>query len=491
MKSLETLKSARVFYYFQEISKIPHISYHEKLLSDYCVNFALEHSLAYEQDSMGNVLIIKEASPGYEDVPAIILQGHLDMVGAKLPSCPIDMEKEAISLRREGDYIYANGTTLGGDDGVAIAYALAILESNTICHPRLEVVLTVCEEVGLLGASAMDLSTCQARRLINIDSEVEGILTAGCAGGRRALCSIPMKRLTESKPQILCEITLSNLLGGHSGMEIDKGRANANILMGRVLLYLRNNLPYGLVSLSGGIKENVIPNNATAQILIAESDRDTLEKCFTELQHILSTEYAGSDPNIRLNITFSETATIADASHSAKTALTDESLEKVLTALNQAPNGVQSMSCDLPGLVETSLNMGVVTLTDDELQIRFSIRSCVTTAKEYIADKIVQLTAYLGGTTEFMGDYPAWAYNRTSPLRDTCIDIYRKMYGKEPKIDIIHAGLECGILSSKIEGLDCISFGPNLYDIHSPNEHMSISSIERVWEYLLSVLEVQ
>lgn len=505
MKNLEILKSARVFYYFQEISKIPHISYHEKTLSDYCVNFAREHGLAYEQDTMGNVLIIKEASKGYEEAPPVILQGHLDMVGDKLPSCAIDMEKEAISLRREGDFIYANGTTLGGDDGVAISYALAILESDTICHPRLEVVLTVCEEVGLLGASAMDLSSCKAHRLINVDSEVEGILTAGCAGGKRALCRIPVEHTSFNKPacnndacnssadditthsnvdptNVLCEITLTGLLGGHSGMEINNGRANANALMGRVLLNLKKKLPYGLVSLNGGVKENVIPNTAAVQILIAESDRPAFENYLHELQTVLSAEYAGSDPDIRI------VASLSHASQTVMTVLSDTSLETVITALSLAPCGVQSMSADLPELVETSLNMGVATLTENELQLRFSIRSSVSSAKEYIADKLTQLTMQLGGTTEFMGDYPAWAYNRTSPLRDTCVEIYREMYGKEPKIDIIHAGLECGILSSKIEGLDCISFGPNLYDIHSPNEHMSISSVDRVWEYLLKVL---
>lgn len=495
MKILETLKSARIFYYFQEISKIPHISYHEKALSDYCVNFAKEHRLYWEQDDMGNVLIIKEASEGYENVPGVILQGHLDMVGDKLPSCDIDLETEAISLRREGDFIYANGTTLGGDDGVAIAYALAILESDTICHPRLEVVLTVCEEVGLLGASAIDLSSCQARKLINIDSEIEGILTAGCAGGRRALCRIPVEYVLSENvsSHMLCQITLNGLLGGHSGTEINKGRANANALMGRLLMYLNNCMSYGLVSLTGGVKENVIPNTATAEILVSESDKHSLETCLHNLQAILSTEFAGSDPDIQIAIAFPDsTQKIASADISSiPSVLTDASLEKVITALTLAPCGVQSMSADLPGLVETSLNLGVVTLTTEALQLRFSIRSSVTTAKEYIADKIAQLTSYLGGTTEFMGDYPAWTYNRTSPLRDTCVEIYRKMYGEAPQIDIIHAGLECGILSSKIQGLDCISFGPNLYDIHSPNEHMSISSVDRVWEYLLAVLAVR
>lgn len=494
MKIFETLKSARVFFYFEEISKIPHISHHEKALSDYCVNFAGLHGLYCEQDSMGNVLIIKEASDGYEEVPPVILQGHLDMVGAKLPTCPLDLEKEAISLLMKGDYIYADGTTLGGDNGVAIAYALAILESDTIRHPRLEVIFTVCEEVGLLGASAMELSSCKARRLINLDSEQEGILTVGCAGGRRALCTIPVTRMTGSGDafakdsftcrNFLCHITVEGLLGGHSGTEIHKGRANAIVVLGRILLYLENRLYYGLVSLNGGNKENVIPDTASAHILVEEKDRTALKSCLEQLQEILLAEYATSDSGIRIRTGF-------ETPSSLTAPLTPASLKKVLTALTLAPCGVQSMSADLPGLVETSLNMGVATLTDTELLLRFSIRSSVTTAKEYIADKLSLLTVWLDGTIEFVGDYPAWPYQRISPLRDTCVKIYEKMYGNTPRIDIIHAGLECGILSAKIEGLDCISFGPDLYDIHSPNEHMSISSVDRVWEYLLAVLAVK
>jgi len=487
MTSLETLNSARVFYYFTEICNIPHISYHEKALSDYCVRFAEAHNLVYEQDPMGNLLIIKEATAGYENEPAVMIQGHLDMVGDKLPSLSIDLEKEPVTLRKEGDFIYANGTTLGGDNGVAVAYALAILESDNIAHPRLEVVLTVCEEVGLLGASAMDLSSCQARKLINVDSEIEGILTAGCAGGRRALCHIPLERIScdnANIDKILYSLTLTGLLGGHSGTEINKGRANANTLMGRILLYLNNQLPYGLLSLDGGVKENVIPNTASAQILVEKETCSVLETCLNKLQKIFSDEYAGSDPDVRIEASHAP----MDISANPLQALTDDSLHKVITALTLAPCGVQSMSADLPELVETSLNLGVITMTDHELQLRFSLRSSVTTAKEFLSDKIAHLASYLGGTTEFAGDYPAWSYNRISPLRDICSKIYEEMYGEKPQIDIIHAGLECGILSSKIEGLDCISFGPNLYDIHSPNEHMSISSVDRVWDYLLRVL---
>lgn len=268
MRVLEGLEPVSVFYFFEEICKIPHISYHEQALSDYCVAFAKERKLFYQQDELGNVLIIKEATSGYEKEPAMILQGHLDMVGEKVPGCELDLEKDPIRIRVDGDYICAEGTTLGGDDGIAVAYALAVLDAKDIPHPRLEVVLTVSEEVGLLGATGMDLSLCQGKRLINVDSEVEGVLTAGCAGGVRVNSQIPVSR--ETKKGLVCELFLEGLKGGHSGMEIDKGRANANVLLGRFLLLLKEKMSYGLLEMKGGAKENVIPKDGGAVLLVED-----------------------------------------------------------------------------------------------------------------------------------------------------------------------------------------------------------------------------
>ena len=479
MKVLKDLQPANVFAYFEEICSIPHTSFHEKELSDYCVNFAKEHGFYYEQDDLGNVIIIKEATEGYENVSPIMIQGHLDMVGDKTADCPLDLEKDGLILKIEGDYLTADGTTLGGDDGIAIAYALAVLDSKDIPHPRLEAVFTVGEEVGLLGAAAIDLSCCQAKRLLNIDSELEGVLTAGCAGGRRTTSTIPVVHHTMSGR--VYHLALTDLLGGHSGMEIHKGRANANVLMGRFLLYLKNRLSYGLLTVNGGVKENVIPNKSEADIVIDASSENMLLQIVTDFQKIISTEYAAADPDIKLLCTSS-----ADEQEVA--VLDEVSLNKVLTAINTVPNGVQSMSMDLPGLVETSLNVGVMELSKDAFIFKTSIRSSVVSAKEYIYDKIAILTQNLGGTIEYVGDYPAWTYSRDSKLRDLCVDIFEKQYGKKPIIEIIHAGLECGILSSKIEGLDCISFGPDLMDIHTSNERMGISSVQRVWEYLKAIL---
>lgn len=480
MHILQDLEPAKVFSYFEKICSIPHTSFHEKELSDYCVSFAKERNLYYEQDQMGNVLIVAEPTKGYENVPAIMLQGHLDMVGDKTAKCSLDLEKDGLNIYIDGDYIRAKGTTLGGDDGIAVAYALTILDDPSIPHPRLEVVLTVCEEVGLRGATAMDFSSCQAKRLINVDSEVEGILTAGCAGGIRVCSELPMKKTTRTG--IVTTFSIEGLSGGHSGMEIDKGRANANLLLGRFLLQLHQEVDYDLISIQGGAKENVIPKTGRISLLIGENDTKATYEVMNQFNSQMSAEYGTADPGIHM---------IMKLEHDIlqeRSVLDKQSLSHILAALNTMPNGVQAMSMDLQGLVETSLNMGVIELDHDIFRMRFSIRSSVPSAKEYLVSKVTYFTQFLGGWVSFSGEYPAWPYERESRFRDICVEIYKKQYGKEPKIQLMHAGLECGIIADKLPGIDCISFGPNMLDIHTPNEHMSISSVARVWEFLKSIL---
>ncbi|MBO5460709.1 MAG: aminoacyl-histidine dipeptidase [Ruminococcus sp.] len=478
MRILENLQPAEVFHFFEEICAIPHTSFHEEKLSDYCVKFAEERGLYCRQDEMGNVLIVAEATEGYEDVPAIILQGHLDMVGDKTADCPIDMEKEGLELFVDGDEVGARGTTLGADDGIAVAYALAILDSKEIAHPRLEVVLTVSEEVGLLGATGIDLSECKARRLLNIDSEDEGVLTVGCAGGRRDYCVIPVQR--EEKEGLVCKLGIAGLLGGHSGIEIDRGRANAAVLMGRFMMLLEQKISYSIVELTSGVKENVIPKDAKAEIVIEEEDLYILKNAAEEFNQKMAAEYGTPDPDIKL--------TVEAFDIEKRLGLEDISAHKVMMSLNLMPNGIQAMSMDLPGLVESSLNLGVAELKEETFEMAFSIRSSVVSAKEYMSDKVEYLTRMLGGTVEISGDYPAWPYAKESKLRDLCISVFKEQYGYEPKVELIHAGLECGILSDKIPGLDCVSFGPNLKAVHTPNERVSISSTARVWEYLKAIL---
>ena len=478
MKVLQGLEPASVFGFFEEICNIPHISYHEKELSDFCVNFAKERGLYYEQDKLGNVIILGEATPGYEDAEPVMVQGHLDMVGDKIPTCTIDMEKEPIKLVVDGDYLTADGTTLGGDDGIAVAYGLALLDAKDIPHPRLEVVLTVSEEVGLLGATDIDLSCCKAKRLINIDSEEEGVFTAGCAGGLRADCVIPSE--TEVKKGVVCEIKTQGFLGGHSGIEINKGRANGNTMMGRFLMFLEDKVAFDIVSIVGGVKDNVIPKNVVAKLLVKKKDVDALQEALARFNQFIAVEFAVADLDITLVLEVQEETECRVLSASSK--------EKAITVLNLMPNGVQTMSRDLPDLVETSLNMGVVKIDEEQISLCFSVRSSLESAKEFIARKLRQLTESLGGTATYRGEYPGWPYARDSKLRDLCVKVYKEQYGKEPKIEVIHAGLECGILSSKVEGLDCISIGPDMFDVHTPDEKISISSIARVWEFLKAVL---
>ena len=478
MKVLNGYEPASVLGFFEEICAIPHISYHEKELSDYCVAFAKERNLYYEQDELGNVIIVKEATPGYEDAEPVIIQGHLDMVGDKVPECDIDMEKDSIRIYVDGDYIKADGTTLGGDDGMAVAYGLALLDAKDIPHPRLEVVFTVCEEVGLEGATAIDLSCCKAKRLINIDSEDEGVFTAGCAGGLRADCQFPVN--TKVASGVVCEIKTVGLLGGHSGIEIDRGRVNGNVTIGRFFAFLKESCVFEIADMEGGVKDNVIPKNAKATFVVNEADVAALQAAVADFNAVLNTEYGASDPNAQVELTVKEVAEIS--------VFAEDTKEKMITLLNCMPNGVQAMSMDLPGLVETSLNMGVVKMDGEGLRLCFSIRSSHESAKLYLREKLKMMTEILGGEISYHGLYPGWPYARESALRDLCVRKYTELYGVEPKIEVIHAGLECGILSSKIEGLDCISIGPNMSDVHTPDEKISISSVARVWDYLKAVL---
>ena len=479
MSALTGLEPASVFYYFEEICGIPHTSHHEKALSDYCVQFAKAHGLACRQDEMGNVLIKAPATPGYEKEPGLILQGHLDMVGDKTADCPLDLEKDAIHPVVDGGYVCAEGTTLGGDDGIAVAYALAVLDAKDIPHPALEVVLTVCEEVGLLGASAMDFSDLEGRMLVNIDSEEEGVLTAGCAGGRRVECHLPIARVPVTGTAVKADVI--GLVGGHSGTEIHKGRANAIALLGRWLTLLtENGVDYAALTLSGGAKENVIPKESSITLVLPAGITEGVHTAAAQFAAQVQAEYGMADPAIRLQLT--------EQGCGAFSALDADSTQRLRKALLLMPWGVQAMSMDVPGLVETSLNLGVAEMDEQEVILRFSIRSSASSAKELLSRKVQTLTELLGGSVRFHGDYPAWTYARESALRDRCVAVYEVQYGKKPQIAALHAGLECGILSGKIEGLDCISFGPNLLHVHTPNERADIASVARVWEYLKAIL---
>ena len=478
MRVLENLEPKSVFRYFEDICNIPHGSGNMEKISDFCINFAKEHGLDCFQDDMKNVIIIKEATPGYEEEEPIILQGHLDMVCEKRPDKEKDFLTEGLDLCTDGKLIWADGTTLGGDDGIAVAFCLAILADKELKHPRLEVVLTVDEETGLYGAEAIDLSMLKGKKLINIDSEEEGILLTSCAGGLTLNVEIPVERV-EAQGMIF-ELRVTGLLGGHSGVEIDKGRANANVVLGRVLRALEKEISVDIISMEGGAKDNAIPRLSTANILVNKEQEETLQRIVKTQEEILRRELHASDPEVTLVLKPLEDAMME--------VLDDTSRAKVIHTLNNIPNGILSYSMDVEGLVETSLNMGIMNLEEQKLKMSFAVRSSMESAKYYLTDKVRMFTEMLGGTIEIKGDYPGWEYRPDSPLRDTFVRVYERMYGKSPKIQAIHAGLECGMFTGKIKDLDCISFGPNMKNVHTFEETLEVESVRRTWEYLCQIL---
>lgn len=478
MAVLENCEPKRVFHYFEEICKIPHGSGNTKQISDYLVQFARDHELNYVQDEMNNVVIYKPGTKGYENAPTVILQGHMDMVCEKRPDVEHDFTKDGLNLSVEGDYISANGTTLGGDDGIAVAYGLAVLESDTIAHPPLEVFVTVDEEIGLLGAVGFDCSVLKGRRFINLDSEAEGSIWISCAGGETGISHLPVTRL-EARGEKLT-VKISGLLGGHSGAEIDKNRANANSLLGKFLYGLKKKAYYELISVQGGQKDNAITRESTTELMILKEDLEAVKEYCEQIQQAWREEYAGTDEGI--------TVTLTAEGEKEVNVLHPTSKEKVVFYLMNVPFGVQKMSGTIPGLVETSSNIGILTTTQDEVTATSSIRSSVETARDAVSDKIEYLTEFLGGEYEIQGAYPAWEYRKDSPLRDKMVGVYEEMYGEKPNVVAIHAGLECGLFYKKMEGLDCVSIGPDMKDIHTSEELLSISSTERVWKYLVKVL---
>ena len=477
MPVLENCEPKRVFYYFEEICKIPHGSGNTKQISDYLVKFAEDHGFKYVQDEMNNVIIYKPGTAGYEKSPTVIIQGHMDMVCEKRPDVEHDFTEDGLNISVKDGYVTANGTTLGGDDGIAVAYSLALLDSTDIPHPPLEVLLTVDEEIGLLGAVGLDCSVLEGRRFINLDSEAEGSLWISCAGGLSGVSHIPVQRVEGEGDKV--QIKICGLMGGHSGAEIDKNRANANKLMGRFFYGLKKKADYAIVSLAGGQKDNAITRECTAQVLTNASAE--VKAYAKELQAQIHEEYAGTDETISIEVT--EEGTVCTQ------VLHPTSQEKVLFYLQNVPFGVQKMSGTIPGLVETSTNIGILRLDEDELFASSSVRSSVDTACSALSDKIEYLTEFLGGEYEVQGAYPAWEYRKESPLRDKMVDIFEEMYGHKPEVVAIHAGLECGLFYKKMEGLDCVSLGPDMKNIHTSEEVLSIESTERVWNYLVKVLE--
>ena len=475
MAILEHLEPRGVFRFFEELCAIPHGSSNTKAVSDWLMDFARERGLEAYQDGLNNVIIIKEATSGYESAEPVILQGHMDLVCEKAPGCAKDMEKEGLDLAVDGDAVYAEGTTLGGDDGIAVAMALAILDADDIPHPRLEAVFTVDEEIGMLGATALDVSMLRGRRMLNLDSEEEGVFTVGCAGGNLTQCTLPLTRAPYAGKALT--VTVGGLRGGHSGAEIDKGLGNANMLMGRLLYAASRKAELRLVEVNGGLKDNAIPRETVATLVTTDPEA-VLAVC-RELDAQLKNEYRTTDPNVF----------VTAAESTASLPMDDDTTRRVLCFLTCAPNGIQAMSADMPGLVQTSLNLGILKTEKDAVIASFCVRSSIDGQKQMLVERLTCMTEALGGTVEVFGDYSGWEYRPDSPLRELLVEVFTEQYGYAPKIEAIHAGVECGIFAGKLPGLDCVSMGPDLTEIHTCRERLHIASVQRLWIMVLETLK--
>ena len=480
MKILQNLEPKAVFQYFEEISNIPRGSGNEKGISDYLLNFGKELGLESIQDEALNVIIKKPGTPGYENAPTVIIQGHMDMVCEKNNGVEHDFEKDPLKLRIVDDYIYATDTTLGADNGIAVAYAMAILASNDIPHPPIEVLLTTDEETGMSGAMAIKKENLQGKILINIDNEEEGYLLVSCAGGVRSTATLKVDE-QEIGSKKLIKINISGLKGGHSGMDIIKERGNSNKILGRVLKGLLREVKFNLVSLNGGSKNNAIPREAEAIIAVNPNDENTAIEVINNWNNIIENELRAQDPGLKIEASITDIKTCKE--------FTDESTKKVVDLLYIYPNGINSKSTEIEGLVESSTNLGVLTTKDGVVEFDSAIRSSIPSLKEEIVLRSKTIVELLGGKFETTSDYPGWEYDPNSKVRDICQKVHKDMYGKEAKIVAIHAGVECGLFNEKLGNLDMISFGPNLYDVHTPDEHMSISSVKNCYEYLLGILK--
>lgn len=481
MGKLDGLGGDKVFYFFEEICKIPHGSENEKALSDYIVSFAKERGLYCRQDEHYNVLIKKAASKGYEDAAPVIIQGHIDMVCEKNTGTDMDFLTDPIEIYVKDDFIHAQGTTLGADNGIAAAYMMALLDDATLEHPPLEMVFTVEEEIGMGGARTFETFDVEGKRFINMDTEEEGVLLSGCAGGRRVRVYLPAERSDSPVGREAYQISIRGLKGGHSGSDIHLQRGNANILMGRVLHQLKEKIDFSLASVDGGNMDNAICREAEAIILIPKNNEESVRELLTIIEKSLREEYNSSESSI--------TITMEALQEKVFKVLTEDTKNKLIYILMLLPYGVQTMSMEMEGLVESSNNIGILKTTSDSIYIDNAVRSSVESRKELICKKIESVATLCGAKIEEINDYPGWRFNPESSLLKVLSKTYREMYGKEATVSAIHAGLECGLFSEKIPDLDMVSIGPEMYDVHTPDERLSISSTIRVWEFLKEVLK--
>lgn len=477
MLPIESLKPQRVFYYFEQLSTIPRGSGNMNGIAQFCEDFAIRHNLKYNRDKSDNIVIYKKGTANYESSEPIILQGHLDMVCQKTDDCTIDFEKDGLDLYTDGDFVKAQGTTLGADNGIAVAMVLAILESADIPHPPIEAVFTTDEEVGMIGARALDMSVLSSKRMINLDSETEDIVTVSCAGGSDFKVNVPLNRTAKQGTHVVIDI--KGLKGGHSGVEINKNRVNANMLAGRILNTLKSQFDFGIISINGGDKANAIPNRCKINLCLYSNDGflSAVNKCFDAIKN----EIADREPNFEPEIHVGNVGEF--------NVFADSITNKIIHTLLCAPNGIVEMSAAINGLVETSLNLGILSTTDDCVSLQFALRSNKNTALTFLEQRLAAFFDNLELQYETFGHYPPWEYKLDSSLRELYCNTYSEMFGKTPMVEAIHAGLECGVFASEINDFDCISIGPEMHDVHTTRERLSISSTQNVYSVIIKILE--
>ena len=472
-------KPEKLFHFFEDISAIPRGSANEKAISDYLVAFAEERNLWYHRDALFYVIIKKPANAGAKEKPAVMLQGHTDMVCEKLAGVAHDFTTDPLDLIIKDGVLSANGTTLGGDNGAAVACMLAILDDDTLTHPALECVFTTQEEIGLNGAEALDKSLLSARTMINLDSEDEGVATVSCAGGLRFGLTRPITR--SKKEGMLLHLEATGLLGGHSGTDINKEHQNANLLMARMINHLFHNTDALLVDFNGGTKDNAIPRETSATLFYSdEVAAKNAENLALALSADFSSEICPYEPAFQFLVsTENGTADVISA----------EDGKAFITAMCLAPNGVQFRNMNLDGFTVTSLNLGIAATDETSASLVFAPRSSVATLMSALKEKLCLLAETFGFEVSMHGEYPGWSFAEVSPIRDVFVQSYKELFHDDLKIEAIHAGLECGLFSDAIPGLDAIAVGPTIRGCHTPDEHLPLDSFERFYELLTDVLK--
>ncbi|NLY21361.1 MAG: aminoacyl-histidine dipeptidase [Tissierellia bacterium] len=478
--SLEQLRDERVFYHFEELTKIPRCSKNEEQISNYLYDFGVSLGLETHRDKAMNIIIKKPASVGYEDKPAVIIQGHMDMVCEKNETCDINFDTDPIIAEVDGDFVVARETTLGADNGIAVAMGMAILEDNSLKHPKIELLVTTDEETSMTGANNLESKYLEGTRLLNIDSEEEGVATVSCAGGERDNLKLPIVRNSTEEFVELYKITVGGLLGGHSGIDIDTGRGNANKLLGRALYTVYKDIDFRVVDIEGGSKDNAIPRLASATIAIASEDAKKLEEIIIGLNSDYKNEYTHTDSGVELSI---------EKTDSELNPMDEETTENIISLLILIPNGVNTLSPTIEGLVESSTNLGVVTVEGDFVVFKNAPRSALESIKEEIVDKFELLADLFGGEVIRTSSYPAWEYQEDSELKDLVLKTYKDMFGKDMVISATHGGLECGLFKEVIGDIEMISIGPDIFSPHAPGEKMSISSVRRTYDLVRQILE--